>query len=70
MVLNTEGAFSYAELMAMELGEYIDLIKEIGEINRLDRKAEKAEKEKVEKMSMEQQMAMAESDPAIPNKRL
>ncbi len=62
-MINTQGAFSYTELMAMELGEYIDLIKEIGIVNS-DR--EKAEHD----LDVKQQMKMAENDPAIPHKRL
>ena len=62
-MLNTDGAFSYTEIMAMEIGEYIDLIQEIGIVSKSDNKEQPG-------MTLKQQIEMAENDPAIPIKRL
>lgn len=59
-MLNTQGSFSYTELMAMELGEYLTLIEEIGIVNELS-----AEEPKTAELTLQQQMEMAEHDPAL-----
>ncbi len=59
IVRATDGALSYNELMAMELGEYMTVIGELSKIDKPDSKTEKPG------MSVEKQIQMIKTDPAI-----
>jgi hypothetical protein len=61
VVVNTQGAFGYRDLLGMPLDEYFTILEELTILQTANRK---------EEISAEQQARMARNDPAIPRKRL